>query len=158
MNSKYLSIADILYLNEFQYIAKGISDMSKISNFDDWLVSIKRNIVSIAPLHTTYQYIHIIPKHMHHYIARLCIWLVEWRHVTMLGHILGWTQFSSINLFFTPYIFRDTFRKHEYHYTEVHFASFRWICYYGSDKFTGKETVKTHLFALQHNCWAVHKW
>ena len=101
LNSKYLSIADILYLNEFQYIAKGISDMSKISNYDDWLVSIKRNIVYCT---TAYHIpVHIIPKHMHHYIARLCIWLVEWRHVTMLGHILGWKKFSSSTLFFIHY-------------------------------------------------------
>ena len=101
LNSKYLSIADILYLNEFQYIAKGISDMSKISNYDDWLVSIKRN--NIVYCTTAYHIpVHIIPKHMHHYIARLCIWLVEWRHVTMLGHILGWKKFSSSTLFSYP--------------------------------------------------------
>ena len=99
-NSKDLSISEILctYQKAVQNIAEWISDMSKISNYDDWLVSIKRNIVYCT---TAYHIpVHIIPKHMHHYIARLCIWLVEWRHVTMLGHILGWKIFSSITFLF----------------------------------------------------------
>lgn len=54
---------------------------------------------------------------MHHYIARLCIWLVEWRHVTMLGHILGWKKILKYSTLFSyVYIFRKAFMKHSYHY------------------------------------------
>ena len=87
---------------------------------------------------------------MHHYIARLCIWLVEWRHVTMLGHILGWKKFSSNTLFFIPYIFSDTFRKHSYHYTEVHFTSFL------SGGFTTMAVVNSPQCGLLFNSWAFY--